>query len=64
MLEQAYVEGYDPKTCLGGAASEINELLWLVAVRKQPVAATYDGLPRLLCPYVLGRKSGRLQALC
>jgi hypothetical protein len=26
------------------------------------VAAIYDGLPRLLCPHVLGRKSGRLHA--
>jgi hypothetical protein len=27
------------------------------------VAAIYDGLPRLLCPHVLGRKAGRLHAL-
>jgi len=38
--------------------------LRLAAVRRQLVAATYDGLPRLLCPHVPGRKSGRLHALC
>jgi hypothetical protein len=42
--------------------SGVYELLRLAAVRRQPVAAIYDGLPRLLCPHVLGRKSGRLQA--
>jgi hypothetical protein len=44
------------------AKSGIYELLRLAAVRRQPVAAIYDGLPRLLCPHVLGRKAGRLQA--
>jgi len=38
-------------------------LLRLAAARRQPVAAVYDGLPRLLCPHVLGRKSGRLHGL-
>ena len=42
--------------------SEIYALLWLAAARRQPVAAVYDDLPRLLCPHVLGRKSGRLHA--
>src|SRR5437660_11759189 len=42
------------------AVSEIYELLRLAAARRQPVAAVYDGLYRLLCPHVLGRKSGRL----
>ena len=28
------------------------------------MAAVYDGLPRLLCPHVLGRKAGRLRVLC
>ena len=46
------------------AAGEIYLLLRLAAVRKRPVAAVYDGLPRLLCPHVLGRKSGRLRVLC
>jgi hypothetical protein len=41
---------------------ETYELLRLAAARRQPVAAIYDGLPRLLCPHVLGRKSGRLHA--
>ena len=44
------------------AVSERYELLRLAATRRQPVAAIYDGLPRLLCPHVLGRKSGRLHA--
>ena len=44
------------------AVSETYELLRLAAARRQPVAAVYDGLPRLFCPHVLGRKSGRLHA--
>ena len=43
---------------------EIYALLRLAAARRQPVAATYDGLLRLLCPHVLGRKSGRLHVFC
>ena len=46
------------------AVSEIYELLRLAAARRQPVAAVYDGLLRLLCPHVLGRKSGRLRVFC
>jgi hypothetical protein len=46
------------------AVSEIYELLRLAAARRQPVAAIYDGLLRLLCPHVLGRKSGRLHMFC
>ena len=45
------------------AQDEIYELLRLAAARKQPLAAMYDGLPRLLCPHVLDRKSGRLHGL-
>ena len=52
-----------PHTTNGRATEEIYELLLHAAARRQPVAASYDGLPRLLCPHVLGRKSGRLQAL-
>ena len=44
--------------------SEVYDLLRLAAASRQPVAAVYDGLPRLLGPHVLGRKSGRLRALC
>jgi hypothetical protein len=51
-----------PQAAKEGAVSEIYELLRLAAARRQPVAATYDGLPRLLCPHLLGRKSGRLHA--
>ena len=46
------------------AVREIYALLRLAVARRQPVAATYDGLPRLLCPHVLGRKSGRLHVRC
>ena len=42
--------------------SEVYELLRVAAARRQPVVAIYDGRPRLLCPHVLGRKSGRLHA--
>jgi hypothetical protein len=45
------------------AVSEIYERLRLAAVRRRAVSAIYDGRPRLLCPHVLGRKSGRLHAL-
>ena len=50
---------------LGGerAPNEIYELLLVAAARKQPVVAIYDGLLRLLCPHVLGRKAGRLHGL-
>src|SRR5258707_14366416 len=46
------------------AVREIYALLRLAAARRQPVAATYDGLLRLLCPHVLGRKAGRLHVFC
>jgi hypothetical protein len=42
---------------------EVYELLLVAATRRQPVAAIYDGLPRLLCPHVLGRKQSQLHAL-
>ena len=45
------------------AVGEMYELLRRAAVRRRPVAANYDGLPRLLCPHVLGRKADRLHAL-
>ena len=44
------------------AVSATYELLRVAGARRQPVAAVYDGLPRLLCPHVLGRKSGQLHA--
>ena len=53
-----------PKPAGASSASEIYELLRYAAMRRQPVAATYDGQPRLLCPHVGGRKSGRLHILC
>jgi len=47
------------------ALEEIYALLRTAASRKQAVAAVYDGLPRLLCPHVLGQnREGRLRAFC
>jgi len=46
------------------ALSEIYELLRDAATRKQPVIATYDGQPRLLCPHVGGRKAGQWHVFC
>jgi hypothetical protein len=53
-----------PKPADASALSEIYELLRDAAARKQPIAATYDGQPRLFCPHVGGLKSGRLRVLC
>lgn len=53
-----------PQPDKGYAVREVYLLLRMAAARRQPVAATYDGLLRLLCPHVLGRKSGRLRVLC
>src|SRR5713226_7560625 len=47
-----------PQPADAQAVRGIYALLRLAAARRQPVAATYDGLLRLLCPHVLGRKSG------
>jgi hypothetical protein len=52
-----------PQPATGQRVNETYELLRRAAARRQPVAAMYDGQPRLLCPYVLGRKSGRLHVL-
>ena len=53
-----------PQPAKAQAVREIYALLRLAAARRQPVAATYDGLPRLLCPHVLGRKLDRLHVFC
>ena len=53
-----------PQTAEAQDVSEVYELLRVAAARRRPVAATYDGLLRLLCPQVLGRKSGRLRVFC
>src|ERR1019366_10527908 len=52
-----------PQRAGAKAVIEIYEVLRLAAARRQVVTAIYDGLPRLLCPHVLGRKSGRLHGL-
>jgi hypothetical protein len=44
---------------------EIYELLRTASARKQPVAAMYEGHPRLFCPHRLGgSKQGRRNAFC
>jgi len=54
-----------PQQARTQSVDEIYGLLRLAATRRQPVAAMYDGLPRLLCPHVLGKsKDGHLRALC
>jgi hypothetical protein len=52
-----------PQPAKGHAVNETYELLRRAAARRQSVAAIYDGLPRLFCPHVLGRKAGRFHAL-
>lgn len=53
-----------PKLADANGVSEIYELLRYAAAHRQPVAATYDGQPRLLCPHVGGRKLSRLHVFC
>ena len=53
-----------PKPAEAHIVSEIYGLLRYAAAHGQPVAARYDGQPRLLCPHVGGRKSGRLHVFC
>jgi hypothetical protein len=52
-----------PQLATGQRVNETYDLLRRAAARRQSVAAIYDGQPRLLCPHVLGRKSGRLHVL-
>ena len=61
---QLILRGYEStQPATGQRVNETYELLRCAAARRQPVAAMYDGQPRLLCPYVLGRESGRLHVL-
>src|SRR5215467_7610594 len=47
------------------SVEEIYALLRVAGTRKQPVAAVYDGHPRLFCPHLLGKsKRGRRHAFC
>ena len=47
------------------SVEEIYALLRTAGARKQPVAAMYEGQPRLFCPHLLGRsKQGRRNAFC
>src|SRR3954452_3341394 len=53
-----------PRPTVGTAVSEVYGLLRYAARHRRPVTATYDGEPRLLCPHVGGRKSGRWHLFC
>ena len=54
-----------PQSCRTQSLDEIYELLRTAGARKQPVAAMYEGHPRLFCPHLLGRsKQGRRHAFC
>ena len=54
-----------PHSSRSQSLEEIYALLRASAARKVPITAIYDGLPRLLCPHLLGRnKEGRLRAFC
>jgi len=47
------------------AVEEIYRLVWAAVARRNPIAASYNGLPRLFCPHRLGRnKEGELRVLC
>ena len=47
------------------SVDEIYALLRTAGACKQPVAAMYEGHPRLFCPHLLGRsKQGRRNAFC
>jgi hypothetical protein len=55
-------------TPVGGRCLQVEDVyasLLEAARKKRPVTALYDGLPRLLCPHVLGRsRAGRRLVLC
>jgi hypothetical protein len=53
-----------PTPAEASTVSEIYELLRYAAEHRQPVAAIYEAQPRLLCPHVGGRKSGRRNVFC
>ena len=54
-----------PRSARWQQLEEIYSLLRTAATCKQPVAAMYKGLPRLLCPHLLGRnREGLLRAFC
>ena len=53
-----------PQTSGNRTDGDAYELLRLAIARKQPLMAVYDDRRRLLCPHVLGRKSGQLRVLC
>ena len=53
-----------PNSVKSQSLDEIYALLRSAGILRQPVAATYDGLPRLFCPHLLGKsKQGRRHVL-
>src|SRR5260370_41628395 len=53
-----------PQPAEAQAVKATYELLRRAAADRKPVAATYDGQLRLLCPHVLGRKKGQFHVFC
>ena len=54
-----------PRSITMQSVDEIYPLLRTAGTRRQPVAAMYDGCPRLFCPHLLGKsKQGRRHAFC
>ena len=52
-----------PRPAGAQSVNEVYSVLRRAATCRQPVSAVYDGVSRLLCPHVLGKKSGRLRVL-
>jgi hypothetical protein len=54
-----------PASATGQSAEEIYRLVYGAAVQHRPIAALYDGKPRLLCPHVLGyNQPGEWRVFC
>jgi hypothetical protein len=55
-----------PPRCMESQTlKDIYLLLRIAATKRRPVAAIYEGLPRLFCPHLLGKnKQGKLRAFC
>jgi hypothetical protein len=59
------VEEVTPQSVRMQSVDEIYALLRMAGTRKQPIAAMYEGHPRLFCPHLLGKnKKGRRHAFC
>ena len=54
-----------PAASTGQSAEEIYRLVSGAVVQHRPIAALYDGKPRLLCPHVLGyNQPGEWRVFC